>query len=639
MADEVPKTTLAMDESSTDTASAHNHYVKKYVGDEKEYVVKFVFRPKKNDTKVSSTHFAVLQVIRRVYPEVKIFNNNGGVITDLNRLLVLNDYVRHYNTQFLKGNEEKDQLPMYIVYHRLHSRIPISEIRNHHDVSARLKNVNARMLVHHWQENETRISNLGFFVEIDPSNVTEEEAVDRVQKEMVKQNPGLTVKKIPKFKMVFTSPFIYDDFDDKCNSKAYGLQCRQDDAKTLIKILKETYKKNPVFLFHRLRHQDEASKEIYRSALIHQNAYLKEHQVIPVVGLTDDIMFYLREKIMAIVGVTDVSKHRDTAKTGRFNVHTTRNYMNSVTKALRETIGDMVQTTLSEYSDLRLPSKFPKPGLAFKKGAYEDEEDDKNNSMETYISSCASMFSSTINQEYYKEEIDPGMYNPPSGSSPANQAWKCPVKIPAVVAVETRTDNTPSVMTVNEEREKRLIAENARQQKEIDALKEMVRKLQGRDNSSPDATMTEAVTNKASHEDAPKAMYSEQSSVTTPPVPPAPNLASTILHPDMIQQIASLVITAVETKLALPQQTPTSNLYNTTTNTEEREKQPKKLKESHQQPETNAQVREKVYSEATPSNNAERTIVDTSMLNQSHDASLDIGDVSAIDKSVNHGSL
>ena len=239
MAEEVPKSTLAMDDASTDTASAHNHYTKKYVGEEKEYVVKFVFRPKK------------------------------------------------------------------------------------------------------------------------PSNVTSEEAVDRVQKEMIKQNTGLSVKKIPKFKMVFTSPFIYDDFNEKCNSKAYGLQCCQDDAKTLIKILKETYKKNPVFLFHRLRHQDEASKEIYRSALIHQNAYLKEHQVVPVVGLTDDIMFYLREKIMAIVGVTDVSKHRDTAKTGRFNVHTTRNHMNSVTKALRGSIGEMVQTALTEYSDLRLPSKFP----------------------------------------------------------------------------------------------------------------------------------------------------------------------------------------------------------------------------------------------------------------------------------------
>ena len=497
--------------------------------------------------------------------------------------------------------------------------------------------MNARMLVHHWQENETRISNLGFFVEIDPSNVTPEEAVDRVQKEMIKQNTGLSIKKIPKFKMVFTSPFIYDDFNEKCNSKAYGLQCRQDDAKTLIKILKETYKKNPVFLFHRLRHQDEASKEIYRSALIHQNAYLKEHQVVPVVGLTDDIMFYLREKIMAIVGVTDVSKHRDTAKTGRFNVHTTRNHMNSVTKALRGSIGEMVQTALTNYSDLRLPSKFPKPGIAFKKGAYEDEDDDKNNSMETYISSCASMFSSTSNQEYYKEEIDPGMYHPPSGSSPATQSWKCPVKIPAVVAVETRTDQTPSVMTSSDEREKRLMAENAKQQKEIDDLKAMVRKLQEAQGYKIETSVVAAKEPESrTEENPPQATYSDTSTVTTPRAPPAPDPTS-ILQPEVIQQIASLVLNAVESKLQLPSSQPsTTASYERQEPTigAKRQKPTDSIDSKQNQPTVAARESQATSNEATPNHEVGK-ITDSSMtLNQSS-ASLEM-DVSAIEKSVNH---
>ena len=204
--DEPRASNKELDDASQHTDTADNRKVF-YEGEEREYVVKFVFRPKKSESaKVANTHFSILHVMRQVYPEVKIFDNQGRAIKDMERLKNYTDYARHFNLQYFKGNDKKFRSPMYLVFHRLRSRVPISEIRRHHSISARLKRHEARMVLHQWKEDETRISNLGFFVGIDPSNVLESEAIENIKQEIVSKT-NRSIKNIPPFRLQFSSPF------------------------------------------------------------------------------------------------------------------------------------------------------------------------------------------------------------------------------------------------------------------------------------------------------------------------------------------------------------------------------------------------------------------------------------------------
>ena len=58
------------DEMSTVTTNTANRTIRN-AGESKEYVLKFLFRPKTdgNNTEVACTHYAILKAIMDIYPE------------------------------------------------------------------------------------------------------------------------------------------------------------------------------------------------------------------------------------------------------------------------------------------------------------------------------------------------------------------------------------------------------------------------------------------------------------------------------------------------------------------------------------------------------------------------------------------
>ena len=186
MVEESPKG-MALDDMSTSTPNTKNQHIS-YEEEEKEYAVKFLFRPpQKSNTNVARAHYEILQVIMEVFPEIKIFNNYGQSKKAFKRLLSYNDYLRHLKLHYSKGNLIKKRFLIYIAIHRICSLIPISEIRRHTDISERLMKINAGMNLHPWSESDLNISNIGFFVGTDPSNVINEEMIKSVQDDIVDQ--------------------------------------------------------------------------------------------------------------------------------------------------------------------------------------------------------------------------------------------------------------------------------------------------------------------------------------------------------------------------------------------------------------------------------------------------------------------
>ena len=106
----------------------------------------------------------------------------------------------------------------------------LTEIRKNSEVAALVSKQNTHLTVHLWKEDKTQIMNLGFYVTVDPSNVTKdffEECIHTKISECTRHDK----KKIPQFHCGFSSPFVIEEGDTRTSTKAYDLQCKQSDAK------------------------------------------------------------------------------------------------------------------------------------------------------------------------------------------------------------------------------------------------------------------------------------------------------------------------------------------------------------------------------------------------------------------------
>ena len=138
------------DDISVATATTENRQQISYKGETKEYVLKFLFRPKGNsaNTEVAKTHFAVLQAMKDIYPEIEVYDNFGGKMKSFPKLQSYEAYLRHFKLQFVKANDKKSQSSIYLAFHRIMSPVPISEIRKHSTIANLLQKVNTRLTVH-----------------------------------------------------------------------------------------------------------------------------------------------------------------------------------------------------------------------------------------------------------------------------------------------------------------------------------------------------------------------------------------------------------------------------------------------------------------------------------------------------------
>ena len=138
----------------------------------------------------------------------------------------------------MKANSNKKRNAIYLSFHRIHSSISISEIRKNSEVAALLSKQNTCLTVHLWKEDETQITNLGFYVKVNPSNVTKEYFEERVCTK-ISESTHRDKKKIPQFHCRFSSPFVIEEGGTRTSMKAYDLQCKQSDTKELITLLQE----------------------------------------------------------------------------------------------------------------------------------------------------------------------------------------------------------------------------------------------------------------------------------------------------------------------------------------------------------------------------------------------------------------
>ena len=204
-----------------------------------------------NNIEVAQTHYNILRCITHLYPEVQVFDNFGETMKEFPLLKTFYAYLHHFKLQFVKANPYKKCNAIYLTFRRIRSSVSISKIRKNSEVAVLLSKQNTHLTVHLWKEDETQIANLGFYVKVDPSNVTKEYFEERIHMK-ISEFTRHDKKKIPQFHCGFSSPFVIEEGGTRTSTKAYVLQCKQSDTKDLITLLQDTYKTNPQFIFHRI---------------------------------------------------------------------------------------------------------------------------------------------------------------------------------------------------------------------------------------------------------------------------------------------------------------------------------------------------------------------------------------------------
>ena len=169
------------DDISVQTVPMENRIITN-TGTAEEYVVKFRFQPKNNanNSVVANTHYSILSSIKQFFPDTQVYDNYGVEMKKIIALKTYDEYLRHFNLEFVKGNPAKRRNPIYVVHHRFISTVSLGEIRKHWSVADLLKRVNTRMTKHLWNEQDTRIAVLGFSTNVDPTNFLKEEYTARM---------------------------------------------------------------------------------------------------------------------------------------------------------------------------------------------------------------------------------------------------------------------------------------------------------------------------------------------------------------------------------------------------------------------------------------------------------------------------
>ena len=207
----------------------------------------------------------------------------------------------------------------------------------------------------------------------------------------------------------------------------------------MFKLLKTTFSKDPYFAFHRMQH--EACKT-YDDAIRTQNDYLSTTRVVPIIGVSSNVMFYLSNTLTKLEGVNQVLQYKLTATKGRYSVMTNIKHFDNTTKILQKHLQQWVHD-ITNTNALTTPQTFPKPTVAFRTQVDNDSESD--GTMQSYLLVCSSMF--TIKNERYD--------NPPISTILPTQAWASST-IPTSI-IKTATTTLSSITEVELQKKDEII--------------------------------------------------------------------------------------------------------------------------------------------------------------------------------------
>ena len=291
-------------------------------------MIKFRFSPptnQKQQVAPSLIHTHWMHPVQETFgDDVEIINNRNQKVETINLLQWSNplNHKKQFKTYQKTTGRDCCCRVIYYIIHRIQTNESLSTIRNIPQIQQILRDNNCYMSEHQWTETEWDTVSIGFVTNLDPGFYNNQQAEAKFHSSLKTQFDntaalGRHKVKIPKFKMIFSSPSITTDQQRRVSTKAYAIEVRQEDQIQMIQILKTLLRNTPTFVPYHMRYK---YPEGYAKALQYQTNQITSNRTIVLQYISDAAMYYLKDHIKAIDGVKDMLPAKDVAISGRHNI-------------------------------------------------------------------------------------------------------------------------------------------------------------------------------------------------------------------------------------------------------------------------------------------------------------------------------
>ena len=187
-------------------------------------MVKFLFHPHsaQGNTEVASTHYIVLCNVNEIYPRSKSTTTLVKLARNWENFRTIQHISGISNSSLSNPISRRNAPPCMLYIIRSTPAILCLKFTDC-KVSNLLYRANACMTIHLWSNEDTRISNLSFFVRFDPSNHLKSD-FEMYTHLTIAKNCNCSCKDIPKFQCGFSSLFLIDENNNQISTKVYNIQ-------------------------------------------------------------------------------------------------------------------------------------------------------------------------------------------------------------------------------------------------------------------------------------------------------------------------------------------------------------------------------------------------------------------------------
>jgi hypothetical protein len=282
-----------------------------------------------------------------------------------------------------RGRDDKRSTTYFIV-HRILTNESISKIKAIPSVKRLLKEYQCFLTDYQWTESQWETTRIGFITNYDPSFYNRTQAAAKFNA-FLHSLPGKT--KIPKFRLVFTSPQVRHP-THTVSTKAYAIEVLQEDSSSMLQVLKSLLNDTPAFVPYSYRKKYPAG---FEKAIRYQTTLLTSTMVVILQNISSDMMFYLQPHIMQIPGVRDMVESPKGRDVGRYSLLVDKDSFKQIRTTIATSLDGWISSDVPPDAE---PHEGQFPGPARVKPLYDD---DNSSGANTWMTQSSASFMSVDN--------------------------------------------------------------------------------------------------------------------------------------------------------------------------------------------------------------------------------------------------
>jgi hypothetical protein len=302
------------------------------------------------------------------------------------------------------------------------------------------------MFLRHNPFNDIKINSyrpIGHFNMINPS-ITAEQVKDMLGQICAVKGKSKEFKRMEMhFVMRTASPFISATGGQKGKSlstTAWQAVAIRDKAAEVDDFFKKTFGETFMYVPSKMKYKNI---EGYKASQLVQIQFLSSRATIPIVGLSKDEMFYIKEYLQARSDIKGVFESWKYPTEGKWNIQTTRDAVDDLTSYLEENLENWYDGVAQDAKDNR-PKEFPAPKIVMEAFTNDDSSGEDSYCSAAAKSWCTQMSSLTVE---YREKLEQQKVTTPRGPTPTSyRGALIGPKYDQVTASET-TRMVPQVVT------------------------------------------------------------------------------------------------------------------------------------------------------------------------------------------------